>query len=102
MTMLKELVTSPSHHCYMHLSIRISPVSTVDSSVFNTVASCFCAEESDVRLADEEGVANWKTGRLQVFLEGSWSQVCTASFDDVDANVACCHLAQLRVTHCRA
>ena len=29
------------------------------------------------------------TGRLQVFFDGSWSQVCAGLFDATDANVAC-------------
>ena len=29
------------------------------------------------------------TGRLQVFFEGSWSQVCAGAFGAPDANVAC-------------
>ena len=47
------------------------------------------AEEGDLRLVDEEPAANWVTGRLQVFFEGSWSQVCAAEFEAADANVAC-------------
>eukprot|EP00892_Ulva_mutabilis_P001591 jgi/Ulvmu1/11432/UM076_0006.1 len=47
------------------------------------------AKEGDVRLVDESTVANWKLGRLEVFFEGSWSQVCAKEFDGPDANVAC-------------
>ena len=47
------------------------------------------AEEGDLRLVDEAPVANWMTGLLQVFFEGSWSQVCNGFFDVADANVAC-------------
>eukprot|EP00892_Ulva_mutabilis_P007288 jgi/Ulvmu1/4931/UM204_0002.1 len=47
------------------------------------------AAEGDLRLIDEAPVANWVTGRLQVFFEGSWSQVCAGSFMAPDANVAC-------------
>eukprot|EP00892_Ulva_mutabilis_P007291 jgi/Ulvmu1/4934/UM204_0006.1 len=47
------------------------------------------AAEGDLRLIEEAPVANWMTGRLQVFFEGSWSQVCAGSFMAPDANVAC-------------
>ena len=40
-------------------------------------------------MLEEESIANWKTGRLQVFFEGSWSQVCGGAFGAPDANVAC-------------
>ena len=42
-----------------------------------------------MRLVDGAEVANWVTGRLEVFFEGSWSQVCSAEFDSADADVAC-------------
>ena len=47
------------------------------------------AEEGDLRLLEEESVTNWVTGELQIFFEGSWSQVCATNFDDRDAAVAC-------------
>ena len=47
------------------------------------------AEEGDLRLVEEESIANWMAGRLQVFLEGSWTQVCGAEFGAPAANVAC-------------
>ena len=47
------------------------------------------AEEGDLRLIEEAPISNWMTGRLQVFFEGSWSQVCAGLFDPADANVAC-------------
>ena len=47
------------------------------------------AEEGDVRLVDQSSVANWQIGRLEVFFEGSWSQVCANAFDGPDATVAC-------------
>ena len=50
----------------------------------------FCrAEQGDLRLVDEGPIANWLTGLLQVFFEGSWSQVCGGRFDAADVNVAC-------------
>ena len=42
-----------------------------------------------MRLVDETTVANWQMGRLEVFFEGSWSQVCAREFDGPDADVAC-------------
>lgn len=48
-----------------------------------------CAAVGDVRLVDEATVAQWRTGRLEVFLEGSWSQVCGGGFGGADAAVAC-------------
>ena len=51
---------------------------------------CGChAEDGDIRLVNEAPIANWMTGHLQVFFEGSWSQVCNGFFDVADANVAC-------------
>eukprot|EP00892_Ulva_mutabilis_P004105 jgi/Ulvmu1/2066/UM121_0007.1 len=47
------------------------------------------AAEGDVRLVNETAIANWQVGRLEIFFEGSWSQVCRASFDGPDADVAC-------------
>ena len=38
---------------------------------------------------DEAPIANWVTGLLQVFFEGSWSQVCGGLFGAADATVAC-------------
>lgn len=34
-------------------------------------------------------VANWDFGRLEIFFEGSWGQVCGSQFSDADATVAC-------------
>lgn len=42
-----------------------------------------------MRLVDEAAVANWVTGHLQVFFEGSWSQVCGGPFAAPDVNVVC-------------
>ena len=47
------------------------------------------AVEGDVRLVNETSIANWQVGRLEVFFEGSWSQVCRGAFDGADADVAC-------------
>lgn len=40
-------------------------------------------------MVEAEDVANWVTGRLEVFFEGSWSQVCAGDFGPPDARVAC-------------
>ena len=42
-----------------------------------------------MRLMDQSTVDNWQMGRLEVFFEGSWSQVCARKFDGPDGNVAC-------------
>ena len=47
------------------------------------------AEEGDVRLVEPSTVANWQVGRLEIFFEGSWSQVCARAFNAPDADVAC-------------
>eukprot|EP00892_Ulva_mutabilis_P007273 jgi/Ulvmu1/4918/UM202_0003.1 len=46
-------------------------------------------QDGDVRLVEQTSVANWQIGRLEVFFEGSWSQVCAENFGEADANVAC-------------
>ena len=38
---------------------------------------------------EQSSVANWQIGRLELFFEGSWGQVCAGSFGAADANVAC-------------
>ena len=47
------------------------------------------AAEGDARLVEQSTVANWLIGRLELFFEGSWGQVCAGSFGAADANVAC-------------
>eukprot|EP00892_Ulva_mutabilis_P012290 jgi/Ulvmu1/9433/UM051_0061.1 len=47
------------------------------------------AEEGDLRLVGQSSVANWQMGRLEVFFEGAWGQVCAQGFDEAAANVAC-------------
>ena len=49
------------------------------------------AEEGDLRLVEQSTIANWVQGRLELFLDGSWGQVCTtsASFSGSDVAVAC-------------
>eukprot|EP00892_Ulva_mutabilis_P001585 jgi/Ulvmu1/11427/UM076_0001.1 len=47
------------------------------------------AEQGDLRLVNRDSIDNWVQGRLEVFFEGSWSQVCSYAFDAPDANVAC-------------
>ena len=47
------------------------------------------SEEGGLRLVDEAVVANWVTGGLEMFFEGSWSQICSGGFDAADVNVAC-------------
>ena len=42
-----------------------------------------------MRLVGETSIANWQVGRLEVFFEGSWSQVCSDGFNGSDADVAC-------------
>ena len=42
-----------------------------------------------MRLVNETTLENWQVGRLEVFFEGSWSQVCRGAFDGADADIAC-------------
>eukprot|EP00892_Ulva_mutabilis_P007854 jgi/Ulvmu1/5440/UM223_0001.1 len=50
------------------------------------------AEEGDVRLVEQSTFANWQLGRLEIFFEGSWGQVCARTFTAADARVACSQL----------
>ena len=34
-------------------------------------------------------VENWVVGNLEVFVGGAWRQVCSADFDNNEANIAC-------------
>ena len=45
--------------------------------------------EGDLRLVEQSTLSNWQTGRLEIFFEGSWSQVCATNFTGADADVAC-------------
>ena len=45
--------------------------------------------EGDVRLVAERDVANWVLGRPQIFINGTWQQICAAGFDERDSNVVC-------------
>eukprot|EP00892_Ulva_mutabilis_P004970 jgi/Ulvmu1/2845/UM144_0010.1 len=47
------------------------------------------AEEGDVRLVAQSTVRNWQLGRPEIYFEGSWSQICAASFGAPDAVVVC-------------
>ena len=38
---------------------------------------------------EQSTVANWQIGRLELFFEGSWGQVCAGAFGAAVANVAC-------------
>lgn len=42
-----------------------------------------------MRLVEGTTVANWQLGRLEIFVEGSWGQVCAIGFGAADADVAC-------------
>ena len=89
MTVQKELTGVETFWLHVPILQTRQTYGGSQSRVCDTVKTNFCAEEGDVRLVDEEQVSNWITGRLQVFFEGSWSQVCATGFDAVDANVAC-------------
>eukprot|EP00892_Ulva_mutabilis_P008274 jgi/Ulvmu1/5819/UM025_0076.1 len=47
------------------------------------------AEEGDLRLVGQSSVANWQIGRLEIFFESSWGQVCVSYFAEAEVNVAC-------------
>lgn len=42
-----------------------------------------------MRLVGQSNVSNWQMGRLEIFFEDSWSQVCGQGFGGADADVAC-------------
>ena len=42
-----------------------------------------------MRLVQPSTIGNWQVGRVEVFFEGSWSQVCANAFAGPDADVAC-------------
>lgn len=54
--------------------------------------------EGELRLVNQSAVDNWVQGRLEVFFEGTWSQVCGFAFDAADAEVACRQLGFLAGT----
>ena len=58
-------------------------------SVFSTSGPRLHAAEGDLRLVEQSTLSNWLTGRLEIFFEGSWSQVCATNFTGTDADVAC-------------
>lgn len=76
------------HHVPIPCSIDIDVQYTKQLRLRHVCLWLF-ADEGDLRLIDEEQVSNWITGRLQVYFEGSWSQVCATAFDVADADVAC-------------
>eukprot|EP00892_Ulva_mutabilis_P007859 jgi/Ulvmu1/5445/UM223_0006.1 len=47
------------------------------------------ADEGNVRQVGAETRGNWVSGRLELFFEGSWGQVCALDFNAEDADVAC-------------
>jgi hypothetical protein len=47
------------------------------------------AEEGDLRLVDRMDVNGWATGAVQAYINGEWGAVCSTSWDDNEANVAC-------------
>lgn len=61
----------------------------VKTGYANVARSTVHAEVGDVRLVGQSTVSNWLMGRLEVFFEGSWGQVCANAFGGADAAVAC-------------
>eukprot|EP00892_Ulva_mutabilis_P011625 jgi/Ulvmu1/8835/UM049_0015.1 len=47
------------------------------------------AEDGELRLFNRTVTGSWVTGMLQVFLDGSWTQVCRGRFGGNDTAVAC-------------
>ncbi len=43
----------------------------------------------DVQLIDVNGQPGGTLGRLEIFINGQWGTICTAGFDERDAQVAC-------------
>ena len=56
-------------------------------SLLSPVTPILC--EGDVRLVAERGVANWVLGRPQIFINGTWQQICAAGFEARDSDVVC-------------
>ena len=47
------------------------------------------ATDSNVRLVDKDGNVNTQRGRVEVYLDEKWGQVCGEDFSSLDATVAC-------------
>lgn len=71
-----------------HITSSIFCIGTL-STLYLGLRRMLHAGEGDVRLIDVGEIDNWTIGRLQVYFEGSWSQVCSTNFDAPDADVAC-------------
>lgn len=77
-------VIAPTRNCHCRCCSNVSNMYSLSSH----------AGEGDLRLVDDGKIFNWVFGNLQVFFEGSWSQVCSFNFTAADAEVACRQLGQ--------
>ena len=65
------------------------PVSTEKMKGLILLAVIALAYSNDVRLVDKDGQTNDQQGRIQVFLNGNWGEVCGDYFGKNDAKVVC-------------
>ena len=72
-------------HSYDFYSIALKVYSLYFMSV-NVSVGCI---DGDVRLVDGYIHGNGKEGRVQICLNNTWGSLCSDSWDDMDAVVAC-------------
>lgn len=54
---------------------------------------CVECKTGETRLAEPESEVNYTRGRVEVCINRAWGTVCNASFDKVDAEIACGNVA---------
>ena len=47
------------------------------------------SDDATVRLVNSDGVTNTEKGRVQVYLDDNWGEVCADYFGQTDAQVVC-------------
>ena len=64
------------------------------------IASCY-TPQSSVRLVDGDHSSSYRSGRVEVCVDGFWGTVCDDSWDSTDASVVCRQLGYSRLSEYR-